>query len=33
LPPAPDGVRHVRGIDVFRVADGRIAEKLSYVKD
>jgi len=23
---------HVRGIDVFRVADGRIAEKLSYVK-
>src|SRR5581483_5155305 len=23
---------HVRGIDVFRVRDGRIAEKLSYVK-
>jgi ketosteroid isomerase-like protein len=23
---------HVRGIDVFRVRDGRVAEKLSYVK-
>ena len=23
---------HVRGVDVFRVRDGRIAEKLSYVK-
>ena len=23
---------HVRGIDVFRVQDGRVAEKLSYVK-
>jgi ketosteroid isomerase-like protein len=23
---------HVRGVDVLRVADGRIAEKLSYVK-
>jgi ketosteroid isomerase-like protein len=23
---------HVRGIDLFRVRDGRIAEKLSYVK-
>ena len=23
---------HVRGIDVFRVADGLVAEKLSYVK-
>ena len=23
---------HVRGVDVIRVADGRIAEKLSYVK-
>ena len=23
---------HVRGVDVFRVHDGRVAEKLSYVK-
>ncbi|MNC86684.1 SnoaL-like domain protein [compost metagenome] len=23
---------HVRGVDVFRVRDGKIAEKLSYVK-
>ncbi len=23
---------HVRGIDLFRVSDGRVAEKLSYVK-
>ncbi len=23
---------HVRGVDVFRVRDGRISEKLSYVK-
>ncbi len=23
---------HVRGVDVFRVLDGRVAEKLSYVK-
>ena len=23
---------HVRGIDVFRIRDGRVAEKLSYVK-
>lgn len=23
---------HVRGIDLFRVRDGRVAEKLSYVK-
>jgi len=23
---------HVRGIDVFRVRDGKVAEKLSYVK-
>jgi SnoaL-like domain len=23
---------HVRGVDVFRVRDGLIAEKLSYVK-
>jgi len=28
-----DGVRgHVRGVDVFRIADGLIAEKLAYVK-
>jgi predicted SnoaL-like aldol condensation-catalyzing enzyme len=28
-----DGERgHVRGIDVFRVVDGKVAEKLSYVK-
>ena len=23
---------HVRGVDLFRIADGRVAEKLSYVK-
>jgi ketosteroid isomerase-like protein len=23
---------HVRGIDIFRVRDGRVAEKLAYVK-
>jgi ketosteroid isomerase-like protein len=29
----PDGTqRHVRGVDVFRVRDGKVAEKLSYVK-
>jgi ketosteroid isomerase-like protein len=29
----PGGDRgHVRGIDLFRVRDGRISEKLSYVK-
>lgn len=28
-----DGVPgHVRGVDVFRVRDGKVAEKLSYVK-
>jgi ketosteroid isomerase-like protein len=28
-----DGKRgHVRGVDVFRVRDGKVAEKLSYVK-
>jgi len=28
-----DGKRgHVRGVDVFRVRDGQVAEKLSYVK-
>ena len=26
------GRGHVRGVDVFRVRDGRVAEKLSYVK-
>ncbi|MEU8081318.1 nuclear transport factor 2 family protein [Catellatospora citrea] len=26
------GTGHVRGVDVIRVRDGRIAEKLSYVK-
>lgn len=28
----PDNRGHVRGVDVFRVHDGRVAEKLSYVK-
>jgi hypothetical protein len=23
---------HVRGVDMFRVRDGKVAEKLSYVK-
>ncbi len=23
---------HVRGVDIFRVRDGKVAEKLSYVK-
>ena len=28
-----DGTRgHVRGVDIFRVQDGKVAEKLSYVK-
>jgi predicted SnoaL-like aldol condensation-catalyzing enzyme len=26
------GQGHVRGVDIFRVRDGRVAEKLSYVK-
>ncbi|MGA8724226.1 MAG: nuclear transport factor 2 family protein [Acidimicrobiales bacterium] len=26
------GTGHVRGVDVFKVVDGRISEKLSYVK-
>jgi ketosteroid isomerase-like protein len=26
------GSSHVRGVDVFRVRDGRVAEKLCYVK-
>jgi ketosteroid isomerase-like protein len=29
---APDGEGHVRGVDVFRVRDGKVAEKLAYVK-
>jgi uncharacterized protein (TIGR03086 family) len=29
---APDPAGHVRGVDVFRVRDGVVAEKLSYVK-
>lgn len=30
---APDGEPgHIRGVDVFRVRDGKVAEKLSYVK-
>ena len=28
----PSGSGHVRGVDVFRVRDGKVAEKLSYVK-
>jgi len=29
----PDGRRgHVRGVDVLRLRDGKVAEKLSYVK-
>jgi ketosteroid isomerase-like protein len=28
----PAGAGHVRGVDVFRVRDGLVAEKLSYVK-
>jgi ketosteroid isomerase-like protein len=27
-----DSVGHIRGVDVFRFRDGKIAEKLSYVK-
>ena len=30
--PETDQVHHVRGVDVFRVSDGRVAEKLCYVK-
>ena len=26
------GTAHVRGVDLFRVRDGKVAEKLSYVK-
>jgi ketosteroid isomerase-like protein len=28
----PTGSGHVRGVDIFRVRDGKVAEKLSYVK-
>jgi ketosteroid isomerase-like protein len=29
----PDGRRgHIRGVDVFRVRDGKVAEKFAYVK-
>ncbi len=28
----PDGSGHVRGVDLFRVRDGKVAEKLAYVK-
>ncbi len=29
----PDGqMRHIRGVDVLRVRDGKVAEKLAYVK-
>lgn len=27
-----EGEGHIRGIDLFRVRDGKVAEKLSYVK-
>ena len=26
------GHGHIRGVDIFRVSDGKVAEKLSYVK-
>ena len=26
------GDGHIRGVDIFRVRDGKVAEKLSYVK-
>lgn len=29
---AGEGAGHVRGVDVFRVRDGKVSEKLSYVK-
>jgi ketosteroid isomerase-like protein len=29
---AGEGSGHVRGVDIFRVRDGKVAEKLSYVK-
>ncbi len=27
-----NGTQHIRGVDVLRVRDGKIAEKLAYVK-
>jgi ketosteroid isomerase-like protein len=30
---SPDGTQgHIRGVDVFRIRDGKVAEKLAYVK-
>jgi ketosteroid isomerase-like protein len=30
---SPDGKRgHIRGVDIFRIRDGKVTEKLSYVK-
>ena len=29
---ADGGEGHIRGVDIFRVADGKVAEKLAYVK-
>jgi len=31
-PDAPSSPGHVRGVDIIRVRDGKVAEKLSYVK-
>jgi hypothetical protein len=31
-PDAPGQPGHVRGVDVYRVRDGKIAEELAYVK-
>src|SRR5262245_29488166 len=31
-PDRPGEPGHVRGVDLFRVRDGKVAEKLSYVK-
>ncbi|HEY8491223.1 MAG TPA: nuclear transport factor 2 family protein [Dehalococcoidia bacterium] len=31
-PDQPGRPGHVRGVDLFRVRDGKVAEKLSYVK-
>jgi ketosteroid isomerase-like protein len=28
----PDGQGHIRGIDLFKIRDGKIAEKFAYVK-
>lgn len=29
---AQDNTGHIRGVDIFRVRDGKVAEKLAYVK-